>query len=103
MIVTKGASLMCCLREVDDPRKQSNGTLHDFVEMRVIAIAAVLSDCDTIEDIAYWGRTKEPWLREFLVLDGADKTKTSLRLKRKRAAWDDDLRLRILGLKLPLD
>ncbi|MQM29808.1 MAG: ISAs1 family transposase, partial [Candidatus Accumulibacter phosphatis] len=43
---------MCCLREVDDPRKPSNGTLHDFVEILVIAMAAVLSDCDTVEDIA---------------------------------------------------
>jgi len=31
-------------------------------------------------------------------LDAADKTKTSLRRTRKRAAWDDDVRLRILGL-----
>ena len=45
---------MCCLRKVDDPRKPSNGTLHDFVEILVIATAAVLSDCDTVEDIAYW-------------------------------------------------
>jgi hypothetical protein len=68
MTVTKGASLMCCLREVDDPRKPSNGTLHDFLEILVIAMAAVLSDCDTIEDIAHWGREKEDWLRQFLVL-----------------------------------
>jgi hypothetical protein len=33
-------------------RRPSNGTLHDFVEMLVIAMAAALSDCDTIEDIA---------------------------------------------------
>ncbi|TLD46377.1 MAG: hypothetical protein FAZ92_01325 [Accumulibacter sp.] len=32
-------------------------------------------------------------------LDATDKTKTSLRLRRKRAAWDDDARLRILGLR----
>ena len=43
-------------------------TLHDFVGMLVIAMAAALSDCDTIEDIADWGWTKEPWLRQFLVL-----------------------------------
>jgi len=33
-------------------------------------------------------------------LDAAEKTKTWLRLKRKRAAWDDDVPFRILGLKL---
>ena len=32
-------------------------------------------------------------------LDATDKTKTSVRLKRKRAAWDGDTRLRILGLR----
>ena len=74
---------MCCLREVDDPRKPSNGTLHDFVEMLVIAMAAALSDCDTIEDIADWGRTKEPWLRKFLVLkNGIPSEETFLRVFR---------------------
>ena len=68
MTVTTKASLMCCLKEVDDPRKPSNGTLHDFREILVMAIAAVLSDCDTIEDIAHWGRKKETWLRGFLAL-----------------------------------
>ncbi|HNK51352.1 MAG TPA: transposase family protein, partial [Nitrospira sp.] len=53
---------MCCLRKVDDPRKPSNGTLHDFVEILVIAMAAVLSDCDTVEDIiACWAQKKEGW------------------------------------------
>jgi hypothetical protein len=79
MSVTKGASLMCCLREVDDPRKPSNGTLHDFVEILVIAMAAVLSDCDTVEDIAYWAYKKEDWLRQFLPLkNGVPSEKTFL-------------------------
>ena len=34
----------------------------------MIAIAAMLSDCDTVEDIAFWARAKEAWLRRFLVL-----------------------------------
>jgi hypothetical protein len=37
---------MSCLTEIDDPRKPSNGTLHDFQEVLVIAIAAMLSDSD---------------------------------------------------------
>jgi hypothetical protein len=83
MSVTKGASLMCCLREVDDPRKPSNGTLHDFVEILVIAMAAVLSDCDTVEDIAYWAYKKEDWLRQFLPLkNGVPSEKTFLRIFR---------------------
>ena len=31
-------------------------------------------------------------------LDTADKTKCSLRMKRKRGAWDDAIRAKILGL-----
>jgi hypothetical protein len=31
-------------------------------------------------------------------LDTTDKTKCSLRMKRKRAAWDDNIRAKILGL-----
>ena len=31
-------------------------------------------------------------------MDSTDKTKASLRLKRKKAAWDDDVRMRMLGL-----
>jgi hypothetical protein len=53
------------------------------VEILVIAIAAVLSDCDTIEDIAYWGREKEDWLRQFLVLkNGVPSEETFLRIFR---------------------
>ncbi len=81
MTKTKGASLVCCLGEVTDPRKPSNGTRHDFLEILVIAISAVLSDGDTIEDMAEWGRTKEAWRREFLVLrNGVPSEKTFLRI-----------------------
>jgi hypothetical protein len=30
--------------------------------------------------------------------DTTDPVKTSLRLKRKRAAWDDDIRMKMLGI-----
>ena len=74
---------MECLSEIDDPRKPSNGTLHDLQEILVIAIAAVLSDCDTVEDIAYWGRMREAWLRRFLVLkNGIPSEETFLRVFR---------------------
>jgi predicted transposase YbfD/YdcC len=32
-------------------------------------------------------------------LDTTDKTKASLRLKRKKSAWDDDVRMNMLGLR----
>jgi predicted transposase YbfD/YdcC len=83
MTATKGASLMGCLNEIDDPRKPSNGTLHDLREILVIAIAATLSDSDTVEDIAFWARKKETWLRRFLELkNGIPSEDTFLRIFR---------------------
>lgn len=74
---------MECLSEVEDPRRASNGTLHDFQELLVIAVAAMLSDCDTVEDIACWAKAKESWLRRFLVLkNGIASEDTFLRVFR---------------------
>ena len=63
-----GTNLIGALAALDDPRRLSNGTLHDFQEILVIAICAMLSDADNFEDIALWGRLKEAWLRRFLTL-----------------------------------
>ena len=68
MSTTGVVSLLECLGEIDDPRKPSNGTLHDLQEMLVIAICATLSNVDNFDDIAFWARSKEAWLRRFLVL-----------------------------------
>ena len=74
---------MSCLTEIDDPRSPSNGTLHDFREILVMAVAAMLSDCDTVEDIAFWARKKEAWLRQFLLLkNGIPSEDTFLRIFR---------------------
>ena len=83
MPATNGVCLVDCLSEIDDPRKPSNGTRHDLREILVMAIAAMLSDCDTVEDIAFWARTKEAWLRRFLVLkNGIPSEDTFLRIFR---------------------
>ena len=77
MTATNGASLMGCLNEIDDPRKPSNGTLHDLREILVIAIAATLSDSDT------GARKKEAWQRRFLELkNGIPSEETFLRIFR---------------------
>jgi hypothetical protein len=44
---TAGVSLMQALEQIDDPRSPSNGTRHDFRELLVVAICAMLSDNDT--------------------------------------------------------
>jgi DDE_Tnp_1-associated len=71
------------LSDVDDPRQPSNGTRHDFLELLVMTISAVLSDCDTIEDVAAWSRAHTGWLRQFLVLqNGVPSEDTFLRVFR---------------------
>ncbi len=75
--------LLSRLIDEEYTRQPSNGTLHDFREILVIAIAALLSDSDMIEDIAYWARKKEAWLRRFLVLkNGIPSEETFLRIFR---------------------
>ena len=72
---------MALLNEVEDPRKPSNGTLHNVQEIRVIAICAVLSDADNVDDFTAWARVKEDWLRRFLVLkNGIPSQDTFLRI-----------------------
>ena len=74
------------LSELEDPRQPSNGTRHDFREILVIAVCAMLSDADSFEDIALWGRLKADWLRRFLVLqNGIPSQDTFLRVFRKRS------------------
>ena len=78
-----GVSLMEKLSELEDPRQPSNGTRHDFREILVIAVCAMLSDADSFEDIALWGRLKADWLRRFLVLkNGIPSQDTFLRVFR---------------------
>jgi hypothetical protein len=50
MPTTNDACLMDYLNEIDDHCIPGNGTLHDFQEIFVIAIAAMLLDFDTAED-----------------------------------------------------
>lgn len=69
------------LSELEDPGQPSNGTRHDVREILVIAVCAMLSDADSFEDIALWGRLKADWLRRFLVLqNGIPSQDTFLRV-----------------------
>lgn len=56
MTMEKGTNLMDCLSAIDNPRRPSKLTLRDVREVLVMAIAAMLSDCYTVEDIARAGR-----------------------------------------------
>jgi DDE_Tnp_1-associated len=58
---------MDMLSDVDDPRQPSNGIRHDFQELLVMTLSAVLSDCDTIEDVAAGSHAHTGWPCQFLV------------------------------------
>ena len=78
---TSRTTLMTLLNEIEYPRRPSNGTLHDFQEIRVIAICAVLSDAENVDDFAAWDRVKEDGLRRFLLLkNGIPSQDTFLRV-----------------------
>lgn len=64
----KRKPLMHFLGEIDDPRKASNGTRHDFEEILVVSVCAMISGAESFEDIALWGTVKQAWLKRFLVL-----------------------------------
>ena len=71
------------LGELNEPRQLTNGMRHDFREIHVIAVCAMLSDAESLEDIAQWGRAKADWLRRFLVLqNGIPSQDTFLRVFR---------------------
>lgn len=83
MGTANGLDLMSALQQVADPRRPSNGTRHDFQEILVMAVCAVLSDCDTVEDIAEWTAVKQSWLHRFLALpNGVPSQDTFLRIFR---------------------
>lgn len=74
---------MQALEQIEDPRRPSNGMLHDLREILVIAICAELSDAESFEDIAEWGQTKAAWLKRFLTLkNGIPSEDTFLRVFR---------------------
>lgn len=61
-------TLVQALSEIEDPRV-GNGKRHELVEILVIAICAIFAEVEGFEDMAEWGRVKEPWLRRFLRLE----------------------------------
>lgn len=71
------------LSAVEDQRRPSNGTRHEFREILVTMIAATLSDRDTVKKMADWARVQVGWLRRFLRLEhGIPSKDTCLRILR---------------------
>jgi predicted transposase YbfD/YdcC len=56
-----------CWEELDDPRS-GNAALHDFHELLMIALCAVLCGGQSAVEMALFAKAKEPFLRGFLKL-----------------------------------
>jgi hypothetical protein len=54
-------------RRLPEPRVAGRSR-HLLVDIVVIAICAVIADCDDWSDIAQFGRKREAWFRRFLKL-----------------------------------
>jgi hypothetical protein len=54
--------------DLPDPRRQTANKLHALTDILVIATCAVISDCDTWDDIAEYGQSKVDFFRRFLPL-----------------------------------
>lgn len=54
--------------DLPDPRRETANKLHALTDILVIATGAVISDCDTWDDIAEYGHAKEHFVRRFLPL-----------------------------------
>src|SRR5271169_5034175 len=52
---------------LQDPRRK-RGRLHNLCDMIAIALCAVICGAESWEDVAEYGRQKEPWLGAFLRL-----------------------------------
>ncbi len=53
--------------KISDPRT-GNATRHKLLDIIVIAVCAVICGADGWSDVALYGRTKQPWLQDFLEL-----------------------------------
>jgi hypothetical protein len=67
MAVTSPASIKKHFGKLKDPRLRRRRR-HELLDIIVIAICAVIGDCDTWEDIGAFAKKREGWLRRFLAL-----------------------------------
>jgi predicted transposase YbfD/YdcC len=67
MAVSSPASIKRHFRKLKDPRLRRRRR-HELLDILVIAICAVIGDCDTWEDIGVFAKKREDWFRRFLAL-----------------------------------
>jgi predicted transposase YbfD/YdcC len=60
-------ALIAAFETIEDPRCEWK-VEHRLLDILVIAVCAVLGEAESFEDIALYGRCKQPWLEGFLAL-----------------------------------
>lgn len=58
---------MHCKR-IKDPRRSYGHKLHSLVDILILTLLAVISGCETWEEIEDYGKTKKEWLQTFIAL-----------------------------------
>jgi predicted transposase YbfD/YdcC len=66
MVKSKSQSISAHFANLSDPRRDNKR--HPLIDIITIAICAVISNADSFEHIAEFGRAKYEWLKSFLVL-----------------------------------
>src|SRR3954468_6540343 len=59
--------LAACFAGLEDPR-ETRRCDHQLIDILVIAVCAVIACAESWEDIELYGRSKQAWLKSFLVL-----------------------------------
>lgn len=92
------ALLLEYFSRLDDDREPWR-VMYPLSEVLLLLACATIASCDDFDDIAAWAKHHLDFLRRFaLALVRADKTKGSVKTRRKSAGWNTDCLLTLLQL-----
>lgn len=77
-----------CFDGLDDPRT-GNAALHDFCEILIIAMGAVLGGGQGAVDIGLFAQSKQPFLRGFLKRENGVPSRATPELTEGQPAFSD--------------
>jgi hypothetical protein len=100
---TKTCALVERLQTIADPRRQGENLKHPLVDVIIVGFCGVLAGCEdarrvydrtVAENVAFLNRLALSLLR-------GDTSKSSLKVKRKRAGWQIPYLAQLLGFPSP--
>lgn len=72
-------TLLGLCKRIEDPRRRWGNKRHELTDVLVIALLAIICNCENWEEIRDYGRTKREWLRTFLPLSGGIPSESTFR------------------------